>query len=66
MDGKDRFNFGSRVSFRFVSGFSVSRFTTTLEHSTHALFTSTLIAYCEALIILNALYTCIIIHSQLI
>ena len=28
MDGKDRFNFGSRVSFRFVSGFSVSRFTT--------------------------------------
>ena len=29
MDGKDRFNFRSRVSFRFVPGFSVSRFTTT-------------------------------------
>ena len=29
MDGEDRFNFGSRVSFRFVSGFSVSCFTTT-------------------------------------
>ena len=29
MDGKDRFNFRSRVSFHFVPGFSVSRFTTT-------------------------------------
>ena len=35
MDGKDRFNFGSRVSFRFVPGFSVSRFTTTCEHNNY-------------------------------
>ena len=32
MDGKDRFNFGSHVLFRFVPGFSVSRFTTTLKY----------------------------------